>query len=103
MKLNDAESGIQQVKESDRDNKKVIFSQKAESSLDEDTPEEKGSQNLSSNAEEKKSQAHSSSVDDTREVCPVNYKNKEEKQTDNEFDHAETDTSSDTTENQAEN
>ena len=32
MKLNDAESGTQQVKESDRDNKKVIFSQKDESS-----------------------------------------------------------------------
>ena len=57
------------------DNKKVIFSQKDESSSDEDTPEEKGSQNLSSNAEEKKSQALSSSVD-TSEVCPVNYKNK---------------------------
>ena len=58
---------------------------------------------MSSNAEEKKSQALSSSVDDAREVCPINYKNKEEKQTDNEFDHAETDTSSDTTENQADN
>ena len=59
-------------------------------------------QNLSSNAEEKKSQALSSSADDAREVCPINYKNKDEKQTDNEFDHAETDTSSATTENQAE-
>ena len=39
---NDAESGTQQVKESDRDNEKVIFSQKDESSSDEDTPEEKG-------------------------------------------------------------
>ena len=58
---------------------------------------------MSSNAEEKNSQALSSSVDNTSEVCPVTYKNKEEKQTDNEFDHAETDTSSDTTENQAEN
>ena len=36
-------------------------------------------------------------------MCPVNYKNEEEKQTDNEFVHAKTDTSSDTTENQAEN
>ena len=58
---------------------------------------------MSSNAEEKKSQALSSCVDDTSKVCPVNYKNKEEKQTDNELDHAETDTSSDTTENEAEN
>ena len=31
------------------------------------------------------------------------YKNKEEKQTDNELDHVETDTSSDTTENQVKN
>ena len=77
MKLNDAESGTQQVKESDRDNKKVIFSQKDESSSDEDTPEEKGSQTLFSNAEEKKSQALSSNVDYTSEVCPVNCKNKE--------------------------
>ena len=100
---NDAESGTQQVKESDKDNKKVISSQKDKSSSDEDTPEEKGSQNLSSNAEEKKSQALSSSVDDGREVCPVNYKNKEEKQINNEFDHDETGTSSDTAENQAEN
>ena len=98
---NDAESGTQQVKGSDRDNKKVIFSQKDESSSDEDTLEEKGSQTLFSNAEEKKSQALSSSVDDTSDVCPVNCKNKEEKQTDNELHHAETDTSSDTTENHA--
>ena len=38
MKLNDVERGTQLVKESDRDNKKVIFSQKDESSSDEDTP-----------------------------------------------------------------
>ena len=79
MKLNDVESGTQQVNESDRDNKKVIFSQKDESSSGEDTPEEKGSQTLSSSAEEKESQALSISVDDTSEVCPVNHKNKEEK------------------------
>ena len=38
MKRNDAESRTQQVKESDRDNKKAIFSQKDESSSDEYTP-----------------------------------------------------------------
>ena len=102
MKLNDVESGRQQVKESDRNNKKVMFSQKDESSSDEDTPEGKGSQTFSSNAEEKESQALSSSVDDKSEVCPVNHKNKKEKMTDNELDHADTDTSSNATESQAE-